>query len=72
MYNDLYADVYNFHKKWAQVTPKDDAYWKSVCDEANALGQKYKSSSFAIDLLASVTKELGRVSAANDGQQKCA
>ena len=39
-YWTLYADIVNFHRKFAEVR-EDDPYWQQVVDEASALYRKY-------------------------------
>ena len=41
-YWTLYADVVNFHRKYAEVR-EDDEYWEQVVDSSRKLYGKYKT-----------------------------
>lgn len=59
-YWNIYKDVWNFHKKYADVK-EDDAYWESVANESVSISKKYNECRFVIDLLLAVVKELERI-----------
>lgn len=62
IYWALYADIWGFHKKYADVK-KDDAFWEQVIDEVNVICEKYKGKpeeEFAKQLLLDVLDELDR------------
>ena len=62
-YWTLYADIVNFHRKFAEVR-EDDLYWQQVVDEASALYRKYESipeKEFAKQLILTVLDELERI-----------
>lgn len=54
----IYADVWNFHKRFYQVD-NSEMYWDQVVEESRKLSEKYKSK-FADDLLAAVLTEFER------------
>ena len=63
VYWTLYSDIWNFHKKFADVK-EDDAYWKQVIDEAGVLYKKYEDQQegeFAKMLLLNIVGELERI-----------
>ena len=62
-YWTLYADIVNFHRKFAEVQESDE-YWSAVVDEASALYKKYEGVSekeFAKQLILTVLDELERI-----------
>lgn len=62
-YWTLYADIVNFHRKYAEVQ-EGDAYWTAVVDASSALYKKYESVSekeFAKQLILTVLDELERI-----------
>ena len=62
-YWTLYADIVNFHRKFAEVRESDE-YWSAVVDEAGALYKKYENISegeFAKQLILTVLDELERI-----------
>ena len=62
-YWTLYADIVNFHRKFAEVR-EDDAYWQQVVDEASALYKRYENvpeKEFAKQLILTVLDELERI-----------
>nr|WP_296960370.1 hypothetical protein [uncultured Mediterraneibacter sp.] len=54
----IYADVWNFHKRFYQVD-NSEMYWDQVVEESRKLSEKYKSK-FVDDLLAAVLTEFER------------
>ena len=54
----IYADVWNFHKRIYQVD-NSEMYWDQVVEESRKLSEKYKSK-FVDDLLAAVLTEFER------------
>ena len=63
VYWTLYADIVNFHRKFAEVR-EDDPYWQQVVDEASALYRKYEGvpeKEFAKQLILTVLDELERI-----------
>ncbi len=62
-YWTLYADIFGFHKKFADVK-EDDSYWEQVVNSAGTLCKKYEQvpeAEFAKQLTLSVLDELDRV-----------
>ena len=59
-YWNIYKDVWNFHKKYADVK-EDDAYWESVVNESSRIAKQYRESKFVIGLLLTVVDELERI-----------
>ena len=62
-YWTLYADIVNFHRRYAAVR-EDDPYWQQVVDEATALYKKYESvpeKEFAKSLILCILNELERL-----------
>lgn len=62
-YWTLYADIVNFHRKYAEVRESDE-YWSAVVDEASALYKRYESvpeKEFAKQLILTVLDELERI-----------
>lgn len=60
VYWQIYADVFAFHKKFADVR-EDDEYWSAVVDDASALYKKYESlpeKEFAKNLILDILEEL--------------
>lgn len=60
IYWTLYADIWGFHKKYADVK-EEDAFWEQVVDEAHVIYEKYKDKperEFAKKLLLAVVDEL--------------
>lgn len=63
VYWTLYADIVNFHRRYAEVR-EDDAYWQQVVDEASALFKRYENvpeKEFAKQLILTVLDELERI-----------
>lgn len=63
VYWTLYADIVNFHRRYAEVR-EDDSYWQQVVDEASALYRKYENISekeFAKSLILCILDELDRI-----------
>lgn len=62
-YWTLYADIVNFHRKYAEVR-EDDEYWARVVDASNELYEKYKTlpeGEFAKSLILCILDELERI-----------
>ena len=59
-YWNIYKDVWNFHKKYADVK-EDDAYWEAVVNESNQIAKQYDECKFVINLLLAVIDELKRI-----------
>lgn len=59
-YWNIYKDVWNFHKKYADVK-EDDAYWESVVNECKRIAKQYDECKFVINLLLAVIDELKRI-----------
>ena len=59
-YWNIYKDVWNFHKKYADVK-EDDTYWESVVNESGQIAKKYDNARFATALLLAVIEELERI-----------
>ena len=55
----IYADIWNFHKRYYKISDSDD-YWEAVIDDANALYKKYDNSKLAKSLVLAVMEELER------------
>ena len=55
----IYADIWNFHKQYYQVSDSDE-YWEMAVKDANALYKKYDDSKFAKSLVMAVMDELER------------
>lgn len=63
VYWTLYADIVNFHRRYAEVR-EDDSYWSAAVDEASALYKRYESvpeKEFAKQLILTVLDELERI-----------
>ena len=62
-YWTLYADIVNFHRKYAEVRESDE-YWSAVVDEASELYKKCENmpeKEFAKQLMLTVLDELERI-----------
>lgn len=62
-YWTLYADVVNFHRKYAEVRESDE-YWSAVVDEASELYKKCENmqeKEFAKSLILCILDELERI-----------
>lgn len=65
-YFNLYQDVWNFHKKYAEIQRNDfeysssDKYWDELVEEAGSIGKKYEEDKFAVQMIVSVCDELDR------------
>ena len=62
-YWTIYADIVNFHRKFAEVR-EDDEYWQQVVDGASAIHKRYESvpeGEFAKQLILTVLDELERI-----------
>ena len=62
-YWTLYADIVNYHRKYAEVR-EDDEYWARVVDASNELYEKYKTlpeGEFAKSLILCILDELERI-----------
>ena len=62
-YWTLYADIVNFHRKYAEVG-EDDLYWSAVTNEASALYKKHENTpekEFAKSLILCILDELERI-----------
>lgn len=55
----IYADIWNFHKRYYEVSNSDE-YWEAAVKDANALYKKYSDSKFAKSLVMAVMDELER------------
>ena len=63
VYWKIYADVFAFHKKFAEVR-EDDPYWSAVTNEASALYRRYEDTpenEFVKSLTLCVLDELERL-----------
>lgn len=72
VYWTLYSDIWNFHKKFADVR-EDDAFWEQVVDEAGVLYKKYDGlpeQEFAKQLVLNVLDELERIFRRNQNEKK--
>lgn len=58
-YWNLYKDVWDFHKKYADVKNTDD-YYSALAEESSGIVKKYENHKFAVDLLLAVVNELER------------
>lgn len=62
-YWTLYADIVNFHRKYAEVRESDE-YWSAVVNASDELYEKYKilpEKEFAKQLILTVLDELERI-----------
>lgn len=62
-YWTLYADIVNFHRKYAEVRESDE-YWSAVVNASDELYEKYKTlpeGEFAKQLILTVLDELERI-----------
>lgn len=62
-YWTLYADIVNFHRKYAEVRESDE-YWSAVVNASDELYEKYKTlpeKEFAKQLILTVLDELERI-----------
>lgn len=72
IYWALYADIWGFHKKYADVK-EDDAFWEQVVDEAHIIYEKYKGKpegEFAKKLILDVCDELDRTFRRQQNEKK--
>ncbi len=72
IYWALYADIWGFHKKYADVK-EDDAFWEQVVDEAHVIYEKYKDKpegEFAKNLILDVCDELDRTFRRQQNEKK--
>lgn len=60
-YWNLYKDVWDFHKKYADTKNTDD-YYSALADESSRIAKTYGNHKFAVDLLLAVVNELERKS----------
>ena len=62
-YWTLYADIVNFHRKYAEVR-EDDEYWERVVNASGEVYEKYKTlpeGEFAKSLILCILDELERI-----------
>lgn len=62
IYWKIYADIWGFHKKYADVKG-DDSYWEQVVHDAGELYKKYENQpegEFAKKLILNILDELER------------
>lgn len=59
-YWNIYKDVWNFHKKYADVK-EDDTYWEDVVNESDKIAKRHGECKFVINLLLAVIDELQRI-----------
>lgn len=72
VYWKIYADVWGFHKKFADVKG-DDSYWEQVVNDAGELYKKYEKrpeGEFAKKLTLDVLDELERIYRRNQNEKK--
>ena len=55
---NIYADVWNLHKKYFDITLDDDTMWEEYVHEADAVCKKYDNNKLARNLVAAVTDNL--------------
>lgn len=63
VYWTLYADIVNFHRRYAEVRESDE-YWSAVVDASSELYRKYEGvpeKEFAKSLILCILDELERV-----------
>lgn len=63
VYWTLYADIVNFHRKFAEVR-EDDEYWERVVNASGEVYEKYKTlpeGEFAKSLILCILDELERI-----------
>lgn len=68
IYWKIYADIWDFHKKYADVKG-DDSYWEQVVNDAGELYKKYENQpegEFAKKLILNILDELERVFKRNE------
>lgn len=68
IYWKIYADIWGFHKKFADVK-SDDSYWEQVVNDAGELYKKYENQpegEFAKKLILNILDELERVFKRNE------
>lgn len=58
-YFDVYKDVWEFHKKYEQVSTSEE-YWRKVAYEGRLIAKKYNNSKFVMGLILTVFEELER------------
>lgn len=59
-YWNIYKDVWNFHKKYADVKD-DDVYWEAVVNASNQIAKHYGECEFVVNLLLAVIEELEKI-----------
>ena len=72
VYWKIYADIWGFHKKFADVR-EDDEYWEKVVNDAGELYKKYEKrleGEFAKKLTLDVLDELDRIYRRNQNEKK--
>lgn len=65
-YKKIYADVWNFHKKYCEVKATDE-YWEQAIDEGDRICRRYGNGRFVRDLVLSVLNEFERIYKKGDG-----
>lgn len=72
VYWKIYADIWGFHKKFADVREEDE-YWEQVVNDAGELYKKYEKrleGEFAKQLVLNVLDELERIYRRNQNEKK--
>ena len=60
-YKAIYTDIWNFHKKYADLISKDDGFWESVIQDADEICKKHGNCLFVRGLICTVTEEFERI-----------
>lgn len=72
VYWKIYGDVWNYHKKFADIQESDE-YWNCVVESAGAVYRKYEAKpehEFAKSLILNVIDELERTYRRNQNEKK--
>lgn len=72
VYWKIYADIWGFHKKFADVR-EDDEYWEQMVSDAGELYKMYEKQpegEFAKQLVLNILDELERIYRRNQNEKK--
>lgn len=66
-YFNLYKDVWNFHKKYMNISGTDAEY-ENLLKDSEELLKQYKNDSFVYDLISAIVKEIEKQAKNNNSK----
>lgn len=61
LYFQMYADVWEFHKKYIDILKDDDRFWHGLIEEGRSISRKYSGNKFVVNLIVNEIAEFEQV-----------